>query len=88
MDEEKIKDNTMVVVLINMVVLIGYTLFIRINSHNAYAIIPLAFVIFWHFFICFILGLAWKKFRRPLLLSSLAVVLIGFSTCAIAFNIR
>jgi hypothetical protein len=78
----------MLIVLINMVVLIAYTLFIRISSHDAYAIIPLAFIIFWHCVICLILGLSWEKFRRAFLLSSLAVILIGFSTCVIAFNIH
>lgn len=78
----------MLIVLINMVVLIAYTLFVRISSHNAYAIIPLAFIIFWHSIICFVLGLVWEKFRWSFFLSALAVVLIGFSTCAIAFNIR
>jgi hypothetical protein len=32
--------------------------------------------------------LVWEKFRWSFFLSALAVVLIGFSTCAIAFNIR
>ena len=88
MEEKKKKDNTMMIVLINIVVLIAYTLYVRITSHNADDVLGLAVIILFHFLACFLLGLIWRKFRRPLLLSSLAVVLIGFSTCAIAFNIR
>ena len=88
MEKEKRKDNTMLIVLINTILLITYTLYIRITSNNAEDFIGLAFVIFWHCVICLILGLFWEKFRRAFLLSSLAVILIGFSTCVIAFSVH
>jgi hypothetical protein len=50
-------------------------------------VIPLAFIIFWHFAICGLTGLLWEKFRPAFLLSALLVVLVGFSTCVIAFNV-
>ncbi|MFI5139659.1 MAG: hypothetical protein ACHQIM_17695 [Sphingobacteriales bacterium] len=88
MEEKKKNNGTMLIVLINMIILISYTLFIRISSKDAYAIIPLAFIILLHFLICLVLGAAWERFRRAFFLSSLAIVLIGFSTCYIAFNIH
>jgi hypothetical protein len=87
MPEEKTKNGKMVIVLINMIILVSYTLFVRLSAHDAYGIIPLAFIIFWHFAICGLTGLLWEKFRPAFLLSALLVVLIGFSTCVIAFNV-
>jgi hypothetical protein len=63
MEKKKANSAKMTIVSINMVVLISYTLFVRLNSHDAYAVIPLAFIIFWHFVICGLTGLLWEKFR-------------------------
>jgi len=50
------RSGKMIIVLINMIILISYTLYARLSSRDAYGVIPLAFIIFWHFAICGLTG--------------------------------
>jgi hypothetical protein len=79
------KDRTMRIVGINVIVLIGYTLWARISAGNDGALM-LAFLIAIHFFICLLI--APFVYSRGFVLSALAVLLIGFSTCYLAYTIH
>jgi len=77
----------MLIVGITIVILVGYTLFIRLTSDNGESIIAVAFFIAMHFALCLLLALV-PYSRKGFLLSAAAVVLIGFSTCYIAYGVH
>jgi len=87
MADIKSSNKNMIVVGINMGLLIGYTLYIRLISPDGESIIGLAFIIGFHFFLCLLLAII-PKYSKGFLLSALAVVLVGFSTCWIAYSIH
>jgi hypothetical protein len=93
MEEEKSNRN-MIVVAINLAILILYTLYVRLTNANDESIIVVAFLIALHFLLCGIIGIICaaivpaRKYMNGFLLSALAVVLIGFSTCYMAYAIH
>jgi len=87
MTDNKSLNKNMPVVAINMAVLIGYTLYIRITSPDGESVIGLAFIIAMHFMLCLFLAII-PKYSKGFLLSALAVVLVGFSTCWLAYSIH
>ncbi len=87
MAEIEMSNNTLAVV-INMVLLIAYTLYIRLNDPNADSIFTLVVFIALHFIACFVLALALKDYRKGLFLASALVLLVGFSTCYLAYSIH
>lgn len=86
MNKESLNKN-MVVVAINLGLLIGYTIYIRVTSTNGESVIELAVIIAMHFILCLFLALI-PKYSKGFLLSALAVVLVGFSTCWLAYSIH
>lgn len=78
----------MLIVGINIALLIAYTLTIRLCSPSAYGGIFVAFLIVIHFLICVLLAAFIKNYRKGFLLSAAAVLLIGFSTCYLAYSVH
>jgi uncharacterized membrane protein HdeD (DUF308 family) len=93
MVEEKSNRN-MIVVAINIAILVVYTLLIRLTNTDGESILAVAFLIAFHFLLCGIIGIVCaaivpaRKYMNGFLLSALAVVLIGFSTCYLAYSIH
>jgi len=87
MVNNKNSNKNMVVVAINIGLLIGYTLYVRLTSPDNESIIGLAFFIAIHFILCMFLAII-PNYTKAFLLSALAVVLIGFSTCWMAYSIH
>jgi hypothetical protein len=88
------KDNrNMVVVAINIAILVLYTLYIRLTSPGGESVLIVALLIAFHFLLCAVIGIICaaivpaKKYTNSFLLSALAVLLIGFSTCYLAYAI-
>lgn len=71
----------------NMLLLVFYTIYIKTNDPNSDSIIALAFIIGFHVLLNIVAGIPLlffrklEKYGKACLLSSLAVLLIGFSTC-------
>jgi hypothetical protein len=84
-EKEKPNKNTLIVA-INLGLLIAYTLYIRISGGNGYSIIFLATIIALHFLASIIIFALTSL--KGFLLSAALIVLIGFSTCIIAYNIH
>jgi hypothetical protein len=93
MAEEKSNRN-MIVVAINIAVLIVYTLYLRLTNSDGESILVVALLIAFHFLLCAVIGIICavivpaRKYMNGFLLSALAVVLIGFSTCYLAYSIN
>jgi hypothetical protein len=85
-DKQKANKN-MTIVAINMALLIAYTLLIRIYGGGGEGVIFLAFIIAMHFALCLLLAII-PNLGKGFLLSALAVLLIGFSTCYVAYTIH
>ena len=85
--EEPNRDKTspMRIVGINLGIMFVYTLTLRILSKNE-GVFLVMFLLAAHFIIC--LFIAPFINGKAFLLSALAVLLIGFSTCFIAYTIR
>jgi predicted signal transduction protein with EAL and GGDEF domain len=77
------KDWTMRIVAINLVLMIIYTIAFR-SMKDGYSILGVAFFIAIQVIICLLTAIFFKP--RAFLLSALAVLLIGFSTCWIAYS--
>ena len=80
-------NRNMIIVAINVGILIGYTIYTRMTSSDDESIIGLAFLIAGHFVLCMFLAI-FPNYTKAFLLSALAVVLIGFSTCFMAYSIH
>lgn len=80
-------NKNMAVVAVNLGLLIGYTIYIRVTSPDGESVIGLAFIIAIHFILCLFLAFI-PKYSKGFLLSALAVVLVGFSTCCLAYSIH
>ncbi|PJJ84616.1 hypothetical protein [Mucilaginibacter auburnensis] len=78
------KDWTMWIVGINLVVMIIYTILFRQTEEN-YPMWGTAFFMMVQIVICLLTAIFFK--RKAFLLSALAVLLIGFSTCWIAYSV-
>jgi len=93
MADEKSNRN-MIVVAINIALLVIYTLYIRLTSPDGESILAVALLIAFHFLLCAVIGIICaaivpaKKYMNAFLLSALLVVLIGFSTCYLAYAIH
>jgi len=85
MEKEKSNKNSLIAG-INLGLLIAYTLYIRIAGGSGYSIIFLAAIIFFHFLTALIIY-AFTSLKG-FLLSAALIVLIGFSTCVIAYSIH
>jgi hypothetical protein len=82
--ENQKKDGSMLIVAINVIIMIAYTLYIRMTDSSGNGIIALGFLLFMHITLCIIISPF--KFSKGFLLSALAVLLIGFSTCYLAYS--
>lgn len=91
---EEESNRNMIVVAINIAVLVAYTLLIRLTNGGGESILAVAFLIAFHFLLCAVIAIICaaivpaKKYTKGFLLSALAVVLIGFSTCYLAYSIN
>jgi hypothetical protein len=74
----------MIIVGINLLVLIAYTIYWRVFNNEE--LIILVEAIFIAFQVAFCLIMAIFVYRKELLLSALVVLLIGFSSCWIVFT--
>jgi hypothetical protein len=79
-------NKNMLIVGINMGVLIAYTFCLRLISPDADSVIGLALIIAIHFVLCMFLANI-RKYTKAFLLSAAAVILIGYSTCYIAYGV-
>ena len=84
--ENQKKDRTMLIVAINVIIMIAYTLYIRMTDRGGDGIIVLALLLLVHITLCMIISPF--KFSKGFVLSALAVLLIGFSTCYLAYTIH
>lgn len=84
--DDKKKDRTMLIVAINVIIMIAYTLYIRLSDHGGDGAIVLGFLMLMHITLCILISPF--KFSKGFLLSALAVLLIGFSTCYLAYTVR
>ncbi len=90
------KDNrNRIIVAINVAILVLYTLYIRrLTSPDGESALAVALLIAFHFLLCAVIGIICaaivpaKKYTNSFLLSGLAVLLIGFSTCYLAYAIH
>jgi hypothetical protein len=74
----------MLVIGINLLVLIVYTLYLKVEyKMDEFAIITEAFCIAVQIILCLIMAIA--IYHKEFLLSALVVLLIGFSTCWAVF---
>ena len=93
MEEEKSNRN-IIVVAINIAILVAYTLLIRLTNTDDESIIAVAFFIAFQFLLGAVIGIICaaivpaRKYMNGFLLSALAVVLIGFSTCYLAYSVH
>lgn len=74
----------MIIVGINLLVLIAYTIYLRVFNNEE--LIILVEAIFIAFQVAFCLIMAIFVYRKELLLSALVVLLIGFSSCWVVFT--
>jgi hypothetical protein len=74
------------ITIINIVILIGYTIFLKYNQTGGFNFIADAFFIFLQGIICIILAGLFERFRKSFILRAALVLLIGFSTCYMAIN--
>jgi hypothetical protein len=74
----------MIIVGINLLVLIAYTIYLRVFNNEE--LIILVEAIFITFQVAFCLIMAIFVYRKELLLSALVVLLIGFSSCWVVFT--
>ena len=77
------KDWTMRVVAINLALMFIYTIAFKVTG-GQYSIFAMAFFLAGQVIICLLTAIFFKP--RAFLLSALAVLLIGFSTCWIAYS--
>jgi hypothetical protein len=69
---------------INVAVLVAYIIYFRFVDHGQYNIIGVAFLIAIQVALCLILAIF--TYHKEFLLSAALVLLIGFSTCWLAFG--
>jgi hypothetical protein len=86
MDEAKkpITKPSIVIVGINIAVLIAYTIYFRFIERGQYNIIGVAFLVGIQVALCLILAIF--IYHKEFLLSAALVLVIGFSTCWLAFG--
>lgn len=93
MSEQSEQKSPMNIIGNNLVVLIGYTIIARLTALGSRgedtlgSAFLLALLISVHVIVCLSLSAINRKYTRYWLLSSLLVLLIGFSSCWIAFSI-
>jgi hypothetical protein len=77
-------DKKLIIVAINIIVMIAYTLYVRYGQPGELNILVNAFFIAAHIIVCLILAIFF--FRKEFVLSALIVLLVGFSTCWLVFS--
>jgi hypothetical protein len=77
-------DKTTLIVGINLGLLVGYTLSLRLVNPGNFNFISLFWIIILHFATCLVLAVVGNE--KGFLLSALALLLIGFSTCVIGLG--
>jgi hypothetical protein len=85
MAEKKDSNSKMIVVGINLLILIAYTIYFRWLAYEELIILAEAVFIFVHVVLCLILAIF--VLRKEFLFSALVVLLIGFSSCWVVFSI-
>ena len=83
--ENQKKDKTMSIAGINLGIMFFYTVVIRASLGMGGAML-LAVIIAFHIIICLLISPF--IYAKGFLMSALAVLLIGFSTCYLAYTIR
>jgi len=78
------KNRSMLILAINIIIMVTYTLYTRYEMQGELNIILNAFLVGIHFITCLVLAIF--VFRREFLLSALFVLLVGFSTCWAVFS--
>ncbi|SEN80707.1 hypothetical protein SAMN05192574_104208 [Mucilaginibacter gossypiicola] len=78
-------NNKMIVVGINLLVLVAYTIYFRWIVNEELIILAEAVFIFLHVLLCLIVAIF--ALRKEFLFSALVVLLIGFSSCWVVFSI-
>jgi hypothetical protein len=85
MEEEKTNQRAgFWIIGINLLVLIGYTVYFDVVDKNPYNIIGVAMLNAIQFVICLITAIF--VYRKEFLLSAGLILLIGFSTCAMVLG--
>jgi hypothetical protein len=86
MEEQKAKqgNSKMIVVGINLLILVAYTIYFRWIAYEELIILAEAISIFIHVLLCLVLAIF--VLRKEFLFSALIVLLIGFSSCWIVFT--
>ena len=74
----------LVIIVINILVLIGYTIYFDVADKGEYNFIAVAILNAIQFIICLITAIF--IYRKEFLLSAALVVLIGFSTCVMVIG--
>lgn len=86
MEEQKAKqgNSKMIVVGINLLILVAYTIYFRWIAYEELIILAEAISIFIHVLLCLVLAIF--VLRKEFLFSALIVLLIGFSSCWVVFS--
>jgi len=74
------------IVAINLIILLAYTGFLKFYDANEFNFIIDALLIFFQFMGCILSVGIFGKFRKEFILSSVLVLLIGFSTCYLSIR--
>jgi hypothetical protein len=73
-----------IIVAINLIILIVYTIYLRVSERNELDILTEAIFIGFHIIVCGIISIF--AYRKEFLLSDLVILLIGFSSCWVVFT--
>lgn len=74
------------IVAINLIILLCYTTALKFYNANEFDFITDALLIFFQFMICLLSAGMFGKFKKEFILSSVLVLLIGFSSCYLSIR--
>jgi tryptophan-rich sensory protein len=83
---QKKKEDMVPIVSVNLVLTIIYTLIVRFNEDERNGIWEITSIMIIHIVLCVIIAPFFRT--RSFLLSALAVLLVGFSTCVISYTVH
>jgi len=75
---------TVLIIGINMIVFLAYTLWVRSGRDNEFGFIAEAFFMAIHIILCMVAAII--GYRKQFLISALVILLVGFSTCYISIQ--
>jgi hypothetical protein len=79
--ENKSPRTNLHIIIVNILILVCYTVFFKLNKTGEFNFIADAVFIFLQFTLCLILAGIFQRFGKEFILSSFLILLIGFSTC-------